>query len=160
MNIQPAERLEHFPVYLFDALDQQKEEQEAKGVDVIDLSVGDPDRPTPKYIVDTLREAALDPNNHHYPSFKGLPAFRKAVAQWYERQYGVDLDPNREIMSVIGSKGGMSGLPLALVNPGDAAPSARAMRNRLSARGAVSPLRVLKMVLALGLPPQSSASAW
>ncbi len=119
MNIQPAERLEHFPVYLFDALDQQKEEQEAKGVDVIDLSVGDPDRPTPKYIVDTLREAALDPNNHHYPSFKGLPAFRKAVAQWYERQYGVDLDPNREIMSVIGSKGGMSGLPLALVNPGD-----------------------------------------
>ncbi|HOE11308.1 MAG TPA: LL-diaminopimelate aminotransferase [bacterium] len=119
MNIKPADRLKHFPVYLFDALDQQKVEQEAKGVDVIDLSVGDPDRPTPKYIVEALREAVLNPDTHHYPSYKGLPAFRKAVAQWYKSRYGVDLDPDTEVMSVIGSKAGMSGLPPALVNPGE-----------------------------------------
>lgn len=119
MNIQAAERLNQFPVYLFDALDQQKAEQESKGVQVIDLSVGDPDRPTPGYVVEALREAVLDPKNHHYPSFKGLPAFRKAVAGWYKRIHGVELNPDREVISLIGSKAGMSGLPLALVSPGE-----------------------------------------
>ncbi len=119
MKIQPAERLSHLPVYLFDDLDAQKEAEQAKGVDVIDLGVGDPDRPTPKYIIDVLKQAVDDPRNHHYPSFKGLPEYRRAVAHWYKTNFNVELDPNTEIMSCIGSKGGVAALPMALVNPGD-----------------------------------------
>lgn len=119
MAIRTAERLSHLPVYLFDKLDAAKAEVEATGVDVIDLSVGDPDKPSPDYVVDTLRETALDDSNHHYPSFKGLPEYRRAVAHWYRKTFNVNLDPDTEVLSVIGTKGGMSALPLALVNPGD-----------------------------------------
>ena len=119
MKIQSASRIESFPVYLFDALDAAKAEQEAKGVDVINLSVGDPDRPTPKYIIDAMKQAVDDPANHHYPSFKGLPAFRQAVAHWYEQNRNVKLDPETEVLSCIGSKRGVNDLPLALVDPGD-----------------------------------------
>ena len=119
MNIQSAERLRHLPVYLFDALDAQKAEEEAKGVRVIDLGVGDPDRPTPAYIIDALKRAVDDPKNHHYPSYKGLPEYRRAVAHWYRNNFNVDLNPDSEVLTCIGSKGGVSALPMALVNPGD-----------------------------------------
>lgn len=119
MQIQGAERIKHFPVYLFDALDAAKAEQVAKGVNVIDLSVGDPDRPTPKYIIDALKQAVDDPKNHHYPSFKGLPEFRKAVSHWYRTNYNVELDPNSQVLSCIGSKRGVADLPMALINPGE-----------------------------------------
>lgn len=119
MNIQGADRLSKLPVYLFDDLDAQKEAEEAKGVKVIDLGVGDPDRPTPNYIVDALKQAVDDDKNHHYPSFKGLPAYRKAVAFWYKSNFQVDLDPNSEVLLCIGSKRGVADLPMALCNPGD-----------------------------------------
>lgn len=120
MKIEPAERLNHLPVYLFDDLDNQKAAAIAKGIDVIDLGVGDPDRPTPSYIIDVLCEKARDDRYHHYPSFKGLPEYRQAVAGWYKRRFGVDLDPNSEVLSLIGSKIGVALLPSALCNPGDA----------------------------------------
>ncbi len=119
MALRTAERLSHLPVYLFDKLDAAKAEVEAGGMNVIDLSVGDPDHPSPDYAVDALRETALDGKNHHYPSFKGLPEYRAAVASWYKRTFHVELDPATEVLSVIGTKGGMSALPLALVNPGE-----------------------------------------
>ncbi len=119
MQIKGADRLSKLPVYLFDALDAKKAEQQAKGVNVIDLGVGDPDRPTPQYIIDALKQAVDDDKNHHYPSYKGLPEYRQAVAQWYKSNFGVDLNPDNEVLSVIGSKRGVSDLPMALCNPGD-----------------------------------------
>jgi LL-diaminopimelate aminotransferase len=119
MEIKGAERLKHLPVYLFDALDAAKAEQQAKGVKVIDLGVGDPDRPTPHYVIEALKQAAENPANLHYPSYKGLPEFRKAVAYWYKNNFNVDLDPNTEVLSAIGSKRAMADMPMAFVNPGD-----------------------------------------
>lgn len=119
MPIKPAERLKHLPVYLFDDLDAQKEEATQRGIDVIDLGVGDPDKPTPDYIIDVLCEKARDEKHHHYPSFKGLPEYRQAVAYFYKTRFNVDLDPNKEILSLIGSKIGVALLPFALCNPGD-----------------------------------------
>ncbi len=119
MEIKGAERLQHLPVYLFDDLDRQKAEEKAKGVDVIDLGVGDPDRPTPDYIVEALKTAVDNPANHHYPSFKGLPEYRKAVSHWYKQQFRVELNPDTEVLSSIGSKSGVAALPMALCNPGD-----------------------------------------
>ena len=119
MKIDGAVRLNDIPVYLFDDLDAQKAVEEAKGVDVIDLSVGDPDRPTPDYIIDAMKRAVDAPENHHYPSFKGMPEFRRAVAHWYNKQFNVDLNPDTEVLSSIGSKGGVAALPMALVNPGE-----------------------------------------
>src|SRR5690606_11536464 len=93
----------------------------AAGVDVISLGIGDPDRPTPEHIVRALQREAADPRNHRYPSYKGLDAFRAAVASWYARRFGVRLDPDREVLSLIGSKEGIAHAPLAFVDPGDVA---------------------------------------
>lgn len=119
MEIKGAERLKKLPVYLFDALDAMKAEEQAKGVEVIDLGVGDPDRPTPKYIIDAMKQAVDDPKNHHYPSFKGTPGYRKAVATWYKSNFNVDLDSDKEVLLCIGSKRGAADLPMALCDPGD-----------------------------------------
>lgn len=88
-------------------------------MDLIDLGVGDPDLPTPKPIVEKLKQAAEDSKNHRYPSYEGMIEFRRAVAQWYERRFGVHLDPEREVLSLIGSKEGIAHVPLAFVDPGD-----------------------------------------
>ena len=90
-------------------------------MDVIDLSVGDPDLPTPAHIVEALRKAAKDPSNHQYPSYEGKLTFRTAVADWYKRTFNVDLDPGNEVLTLIGSKEGIAHAPLAFINPGDAA---------------------------------------
>ncbi|MCU0637571.1 MAG: LL-diaminopimelate aminotransferase [Methanothrix sp.] len=116
-----ADRIKNLPPYLFAAIDKAKQEARARGVDVIDLSVGDPDLPTPEHIVEALRRAASDPSNHQYPSYEGKLAFRTAVADWYQRTFGVDLDPNKEVLTLIGSKEGIAHAPLAFINPGDAA---------------------------------------
>jgi len=116
-----ADRIRNLPPYLFAAIDKAKQEARARGVDVIDLSVGDPDLPTPEHIVEALRRAASDPSNHQYPSYEGKLAFRTAVANWYQRTFGVDLDPNNEVLTLIGSKEGIAHAPLAFINPGDAA---------------------------------------
>ncbi|MDM7935546.1 MAG: LL-diaminopimelate aminotransferase [Methanothrix sp.] len=116
-----ADRISHLPPYLFAAIDRAKQEARAEGVDVIDLSVGDPDLPTPSHIVDALCQAAKDPLNHQYPSYEGKLAFRRAVADWYAQTFGVELDPSREVLTLIGSKEGIAHAPLAFINPGDAA---------------------------------------
>ncbi|VVB68703.1 LL-diaminopimelate aminotransferase [uncultured archaeon] len=116
-----ADRIKHLPPYLFAAIDKAKQEARARGVDVIDLSVGDPDLPTPGHIVEALSQAAKDPSNHQYPSYEGKLAFRKAVADWYHRTFGVILDPHKEVLTLIGSKEGIAHAPLAFINPGDVA---------------------------------------
>jgi LL-diaminopimelate aminotransferase len=116
-----ADRIKHLPPYLFAAIDKAKQEARAKGVDVIDLSVGDPDLPTPSHIIEALNLAAKDPSNHQYPSYEGKLAFRKAVADWYSRTFNVSLDPQKEVLTLIGSKEGIAHAPLAFINPDDAA---------------------------------------
>ncbi len=116
-----ADRIKNLPPYLFAAIDKAKQEARTRGVDVIDLSVGDPDLPTPEHIVKALNKAASDPSNHKYPSYEGKLAFRKAVADWYKRTFNVELDPTKEVLTLIGSKEGIAHAPLAFINPGDAA---------------------------------------
>ena len=112
-------RIEALPPYLFAELDRKKQEVRARVVDIIDLGVGDPDRPTPKFIVNRLKREAEIPSNHQYPSYEGLPQFREAAATWYRRRFGVSLDPSSEVVALIGSKEGIAHFPLAFVNPGD-----------------------------------------
>lgn len=116
-----ADRIKYLPPYLFAAIDKAKQDALAKGVDVIDLSVGDPDLPTPPHIVEAMREAVKNPENHQYPSYAGKLSFRKAVADWYKRTFGVNLDPEKEVLALIGSKEGIAHAPLAFINPGDTA---------------------------------------
>lgn len=119
MEIRSADRLKDFPVYLFDQLDEDKAKVEAKGADVIDLGVGDPDKGTPDHIVEVLCESVKNPGKHHYPSYKGTPEFRQAVVNYYKNTFNVELDRDKEAMLLIGSKGGVGHLPAALVNPGE-----------------------------------------
>ncbi|MBI3015584.1 MAG: LL-diaminopimelate aminotransferase [Candidatus Tectomicrobia bacterium] len=114
-----AERLNQLPPYLFAEIDRMRKEAQAKGADIIDLGVGDPDLPTYPHIVKRLQEAAADPSHHRYPSYAGMESFRQAVATWFQKRYGVTLDPNGEIISMLGSKEGIGHIPLAFVNPGD-----------------------------------------
>jgi LL-diaminopimelate aminotransferase len=116
-----AKRLSALPPYLFAAIDKAKEEVRAKGMDIISLGIGDPDLPTPDFIVEALAASARNPANHQYPSYVGLLAFRQAVADWYKQRFNVDLDPKTEVVSLIGSKEGIAHFPLAFINPGDLA---------------------------------------
>ncbi len=117
--ITKAERLQQLPPYLFMEIDRLKAEVQARGVDIIDLGVGDPDLPTPDHILRRLVEAAGDPRNHRYPSYSGMNNFRRSVAGWYQRRFGVTLDPGKEVVTLIGSKEGIAHFPLAFINPGD-----------------------------------------
>ena len=114
-----ARRLQVLPPYVFAELDRMKQEQVKRGVDIISLGIGDPDLPTPPHIIQALATAAADPRNHQYPSYEGMLSFRKAVADWYQARFGVALDPNKEVLTLIGSKEGVGHLPLALIDPGD-----------------------------------------
>jgi LL-diaminopimelate aminotransferase len=121
MSMQVARRLEQIGAYLFADLDRKQDELRAKGVDVINLGIGDPDLPTPPHIIDALMEGASDPRTHRYPPYGGTQSFKAAVARWYERRFGVTLDPEREVLALIGSKEGLAHLPWAILNPGDGA---------------------------------------
>jgi len=114
-----SKRLRVLPPYLFARLDQLKQIEIEKGRDVIPLGVGDPDQPTPENIVRAMHRAVDRSRNHQYPSYKGMPSFREAVAGWYQRRFGVGLDPESEVLSLIGSKEGIGHIPLAFVNPGE-----------------------------------------
>ena len=118
-----AKRLTQLPPYLYVQIRKKVREAQERGVDVISLGVGDPDQPTPAHVIDALSKAANDPKNHQYPTGeeKGMPAFRKAVAAWYERRFGVTLDPETEVLALIGSKEGNHHLALAVLDPGDTA---------------------------------------
>jgi len=114
-----AQRLGRIPPYLFAEIDRKVQEKKKAGVDVISLGIGDPDLPTPQRIVSVLQEAAADPANHRYPSYFGLAELREAIAGWYRERFNVGLEPNAEILPTLGSKDGISHVPLALVDPGD-----------------------------------------
>lgn len=116
-----ARRIEALPPYLFAELDKKLTAKRAEGVDVISLGVGDPDLPTPEHIVEAMREAVRDPSTHRYPSYFGSLEFRTAVAAWYARRFGVELDPETEVMALIGSKEGIGHIAFAYLDPGDEA---------------------------------------
>src|SRR6266513_203212 len=114
-----ARRMRSIPPYLFADLDRKRAALRAKGVDVINIAIGDPDLPTPPHIIAALTEAARNPATHVYPPYEGTAEFRQAVAGWYARRFGVSLDPDREVLALIGSKEGLAHIPWVFVNPGD-----------------------------------------
>lgn len=119
ISIEKAERIKNLPPYLFAKIDGMKTEMLKKGADLIDLGIGDPDLPTPGHIIAALQQAAMDPGNHRYPSYSGMPEFREAVANWYGQRFGVRLNPATEVVALIGSKEGIAHIPLAFINPRD-----------------------------------------
>ncbi|MFH1429663.1 MAG: LL-diaminopimelate aminotransferase [Candidatus Margulisiibacteriota bacterium] len=118
---QTSDRLKKIPPYLFEEIDRKKKAAMARGVDIISLGIGDPDQPTPAYIVEAMQKAVTDPKNHDYPSSSGEPDFREAVAKWYNRRYGVKVEPATEVTALIGSKEGLAHISLAYIDPGDIA---------------------------------------
>ncbi len=119
MNLQPAQRMAALPPSFFAGLTRRIGEQLARGVDVIRMDMGSPDMPPPPFIVDTLQRSAENPHNHGYTPFGGLPGYRAAWAEFYGRRFGVELDPDGELMGLLGSKEGIFKLHMAFVNPGD-----------------------------------------
>ena len=119
MDIKLAERLGNLPPYLFAEIDRMKAEAANDGKDIISLGIGDPDLPTPDHIINELDIASRKVENHQYPSYIGMKSFREACGEWYESRFGVGLDPNSEVLTLIGSKEGIAHIPLAFVNPGD-----------------------------------------
>lgn len=121
IDVRPADRIRNLPPYLFAAIDRMKQEAIRQGKDIINLGIGDPDMPTPDPIIRRLQKAAEDPRHHQYPSYEGMLSFRRAVADWYRRRFQVSLDPENEVLTLIGSKEGIGHFPLAFINPGDIA---------------------------------------
>jgi len=119
VSFELASRLKHLPPYLFASIDKMKQKALAKGTDLIDLSIGDPDIPTPSSIVHAMKKAVGNPVHHRYPSYEGMLSFREAVAKWYKKRFNVTLNPHTEVLSLIGSKEGIGHIPLAFVNLGD-----------------------------------------
>lgn len=120
IKFERSERLKKLPPYLFVELDKAKRAAREAGRDIIDLGIGDPDIPTPNFIIDALNRAAHDPKTHRYPLDQGLPLFRQTIAKHMKKRFGVELDPDSEIYPLIGSKEGIAHMPLAFINPGDA----------------------------------------
>ncbi|MCX8170811.1 MAG: LL-diaminopimelate aminotransferase [Candidatus Bathyarchaeota archaeon] len=119
MRVQLAERVKRLPPYLFAELEKIINEKRQKGIDLISLSIGDPDLPPPPFVLEALKEESSNPKNHNYSFSQGEPYFREAVAEWYKRRFKVDLDPKREVIALIGSKEGIANFSRAFVNPGD-----------------------------------------
>ncbi|HIK07763.1 MAG TPA: pyridoxal phosphate-dependent aminotransferase [Trichormus sp. M33_DOE_039] len=118
--MQPAKRLEKIPPYLFAEINRKRDELVAQGVDIINMAVGDPDKPTPAHILHAMHIAIDEVSNHNYPPYYGMPAFREAAVEWMERRFGVEeLNPNTEVISSIGSKEAIHNTFLAFVETGD-----------------------------------------
>jgi LL-diaminopimelate aminotransferase len=115
--MQPSKRLDRLPPYLFAELERKIREKKEAGVDVISLGIGDPDTPTPPPVIDALAAAAADPGTHRYPSNRGRPELREAVARFYARRFGVELDPDGEIVPALGAKECIFNLNLAVLDP-------------------------------------------
>jgi alanine-synthesizing transaminase len=114
-------RIKRLPPYVFSIVNELKVKARAQGDDIIDFGMGNPDLPTPPHIVEKLCEAVKNPRNHRYSASRGITKLRMAIADWYGRRYGVEIDPEREAIATIGAKEGISHLALALVEPGDVA---------------------------------------
>lgn len=119
--MRTAKRIEKLPPYLFAEIDRKVAQAKARGADIISFGVGDPDLPTPDHVVAALAEAAGDPATHRYPSYTGMPEFRRSIAGWYGRRFGVDLDADNDVQPLVGSKEGIFHLPVAFIDPGDVA---------------------------------------
>ena len=121
--MQEANRLKRLPLYLFTILDELKRRAREKGVDVIDFGMGSPDQPTPKHVIEKLCEAAHVTENHRYSRSDGdvERRLRQSIANWYNRRFGVQLDPHTEVLPLIGSKEGIAHLSLAFLNNDDLA---------------------------------------
>src|SRR5437660_9206069 len=120
-KMEVSQRIGRMPPYLFGRINKMKYETRVAGVDIIDLGMGNPTDPTPDSVVEKLAEAAKDPRNHRYSVSNGVAGLRREVAKKYTNKYGVELDPETEIISTIGSKEGFSHLCLAMLGPGDTA---------------------------------------
>ena len=116
-----ASRVEKIPPYLFVEISRKIAAKRAEGIEVISFGIGDPDLATPAHVLDALRETAGDLPNHRYPESDGLPEFRKATADWYQRRFGISLDPDSEVISLIGAKEGIGHAALCFIEPGDIA---------------------------------------
>ena len=116
-----ASRIEKVPPYLFVEISRKIAEKKAQGIDVISFGIGDPDIPTPENVIEKLRETALDSPNHRYPETDGLPEFRQAVADWYQRRFGISVHPDKETLPLIGAKEGIGHAALCFIEPGDIA---------------------------------------
>lgn len=112
-------RINRLPPYVFNTMTQLKSEARARGDDIIDFGMGNPDQPTPQHIVDKLIETAQRPDTHRYSMSKGIPRLRRAMASWYKRNYNVELDSEKQVLTTIGSKEGLAHLALAISGPGD-----------------------------------------
>ncbi len=119
ISIKLSERLNSLPPYLFVEIDRAKKAAMQAGRDIIDLGVGDPDQPTPRFIIDAFHKATLDAANHKYALDKGVPELRIEIANWYKARFNVELDPDNEILPLIGSKEGIAHIPLAFINSQD-----------------------------------------
>ncbi len=118
---RPAGRIANLPPYLFAEADRQIAAKRAAGFDVVSLGIGDPDLPTPAWVVEALKQAAEEPANHRYPEYYGLQELREAIASWYMQRFGVALDPVKEVVPLIGSKEGIAHMSWAFIDPGDVA---------------------------------------
>lgn len=114
-----ADRIRNLPPYLFAEIDKKISQKRRTGADIIDLGVGDPDIPTPEHIIDACCKAANRPENHRYPTYEGMLSFRQAVAERYEKDHGLKLNPEDEVITLVGSKEGIHNMHFALINPGD-----------------------------------------
>ena len=119
--MQLAKRIEKLPPYLFVQISKKIAEKKAQGIDVISFGIGDPDIPTPTHVIKRLCRAACDPANHRYPETEGLPELRKAIAEWYRERFGLSLNPDKEVLPLIGSKEGIGHIALCFIDPGDVA---------------------------------------
>lgn len=120
-KMKMSKRVENLPPYFFVEISEKIAEKKAKGEDVVSFAIGDPDMPTPPHIIDRLCEAARQPENHRYPESEGLPELRKTIADWYEQRFGVSLDPDTEVLPLLGSKEGIGHIAFCFIDPGDTA---------------------------------------
>ncbi|MCW4017440.1 MAG: aminotransferase class I/II-fold pyridoxal phosphate-dependent enzyme [Candidatus Bathyarchaeota archaeon] len=118
MNVEFAERIKRLPPYLFAEIEKQIKDKKAAGVDLISLSIGDPDLPPPQVVIDVLREEATNLKNHNYSFSQGEPDFRAAVTEWYKKRFGVDVAAD-QVVALLGSKEGIANIARAFVNAGD-----------------------------------------
>lgn len=117
--IEAFHRIKRLPPYVFAEVNKLKADARARGDDIIDFGMGNPDMPTPQHIVDKMIEAVQNPKTHRYSTSRGIPGLRKALAGYYERRFNVTLDPDREVIATLGSKEGLANLAQAITSPGD-----------------------------------------
>ncbi len=119
MEFEISKNMQKLPPYLFLQIDKAKRKARSEGRDIIDLGVGDPDQPTPDFIIESLYKSSKDPANHKYALDQGMPVLRQSIEKWYKRRFNVDLEVDAEILPLIGSKEGIAHFPLAFLNPGE-----------------------------------------